>query len=510
MKTLINEIGEIMFNGSIISIKLLLLSLFLFLILSSNANALLIIEPSSTDIVIFQNQETKQEITITNTHNFTIYNITFSSNQYITYPQIDALGINQSIKKNVTIKSTSIFSRTAYPSTIIFFYLADITLPAITYNVTINDTEFTPTRLTIFLGDSVKWFNNGSLSHTITHSTFDDTLLPNQSITKTFNSEQFIDYQDLNIGFHGYINITQRPQQFATNPSFNRNFIINLESKAQASSVEFEITPKDYNVRHIQVTEGLVRVKNIANITAINIHFTDNSQWISYQDNGFNMTPQQNRFIVFKIKPLLQNITESNKTYVFDLAVSGDNTNSVSDKINVFVPFEDTLLAENGSQIEDCLIENSPCWILRKAFCDTYPYSPACNPVPRKEIIEKPIYIESQTPYNYSEKEIRSFLTRLQTIEENIDKTNKFSNEKINSIEGVLSIMSQVLEQQKIIANQSLYLSEENKQRADNFTISTISVIIGITIVSSIIIIGYYTIKLKKRRRVTEINFPRK
>ena len=32
MVKLINEIGEIMFNGSIISIKLLLLSLFLFLI----------------------------------------------------------------------------------------------------------------------------------------------------------------------------------------------------------------------------------------------------------------------------------------------------------------------------------------------------------------------------------------------------------------------------------------------------------------------------------------------
>ena len=490
--------------------KILLLPI-LFLISINLVHALLIIEPSSTDIVVFQNQETKQEISITNANNFTIYNITFSPNQYITYPQpIDKLEINQSVKKNVTINSNQIFSRTAYSSTIIFFYLTDIALPATTHNITINDSEFTPTRLTIYIDDSVRWLNNGSLTHTLTHSSFDNTLLSGQSITKTFSSEQFIDYHDTNIGFHGYLNVTKRPQQFATNPSNNRNFIINLESKAQASSVEFEITPKDYNVRHSQTTEGLLKVKNIANITAINIRFTDNSQWITYTDSGFNMTSQQNRFIVFKIKPLLQNITESNKTYQFDITVSGDNTNSIADKINVFVPYEETLATDNASSIEDCLIENTACWLLRKAFCDTYPYSPACNPAPKKEIIEKQIYIEPLIPYNYTDAEIRAFLTRLAKIEDNIDKTNKFVNEKTGGIDSTLATLTDILEEQKKIGNESLYLSKENQQSAKNLTISVLSIItIGLILVSGIAI-AYFVIKLKKRRRQTDLNFPQK
>lgn len=490
--------------------KKLILFPILFIFLINLANALLIIEPSSTDIVLSQNQETKQEITLTNSHNFTIYNITFSPNSYITYQSIDSLAINTSIKKNITINPTSIFSRTAFTSIVIFYYLTDIPLPAVTYNVTINDTGFTPTRFITYTGDSVRWFNNGSLAHTITHSSFDDTLQPTQSITKTFNSEQFIDYQDINIGFHGYINITKRPQQFANNPSFNRNSIINLESKAQASSVEFEITPKDYNVRHNQITEGLLRIKNLANITAINIHFTDNSDWISYTDSGFNMSSLQNRFIVFKIKPVLSNITESNRTYNFDISVLGDNINTITDKINIVVPFEETLITENGSSIEDCLIENTACWLKRKEFCDTYPYSPACNPAPRKEIIEKPVYIEPTTPYNYTDKEIQSFLIRLATIQDNIDKTNKFVNEKTESIANILGILTNTQEQQRQILNESTVIAKENQQSARNLTISVLSITTIIVILASGTIIGYYIIKLKKKKRQISLNFPEK
>lgn len=490
-------------------VKKIILLPILFLFSINLVHALLIIEPSSTEVSMFQNDISKQEITITNQNNFTIFNVSFSANQYITYPTIDKLEINQSVKKNVTISPTSLFSRTAYTSSVVFYYLADITLPAITYNITVNDNGFTPTNLFIYTGDSVKWLNNGSLPHTLTHSTFDDTLQPNQSATKTFSSEVFIDYHDTSIGFHGYINITKRPQQFATNPNFNRNFVINLESRPVGATLNGSINPTSYQVRHTQSTDGIIGISNNANVTAINVRFSSNSSWIFYDDNSFNMTPQQNRFIPFHIKPLLHNITESNQTYEFDISILSDNSNTITTPITVFVPFEETLVSENQSSLEDCLIENSVCWIARKEFCDANPYSPACNPAPKVKIVEKPVYIEPSVPYNFTYKDIVAFLTSIAQIKDSQDKTNKFVNDKADQTATAIEKLANTQEEQKNLLNNTTNLASENSQRQNNITTSIFSIA---TIAAIVVLCGvvYWGIKrTKQKERNIESIYPK-
>lgn len=486
------------------------------LIFIASARADLIIEPSSIDIVVFQNQETKQEITLTNTNNFTIFNITFTPNSFITYFVTDRLEINQSVKKNISVTANSIFPKTLFTSTLKFNFLADIELPPVTYNVTLtrdsnNLPIVSPSQIFIITRDSVTWLNNDSLPLTVFHSSFTTGLInPNQTATRQFGTEGTFDYSILELSpLGGRVNVSKRPQQFVNNPSLNKNFIIGIESKPIESSITAEIIPKQFTVRHNKETEGIFNLK-AGNQTAINIRLSADSSWVSFEESGFNMTAQQNRIIKFKIRPILVNVTESNKTYSFTLKMEGDNTNSFSDTISVDIPFEDTLSLVNESTIEDCLIENSACWIKRKEFCDAHPFSPACNPAPRKEVIEVIKYRDVNVPHNFTNQEIASMIASIAEIKDDRRKTDQFINQKADETSKFMEFINKILDEQKKISNQSLVLSEENRVRQDNLTLSVLSMTFLVIVLASITGIFLLARKLKQRKEPIKFYYPSK
>lgn len=81
--------------------------------------------------------------------------------------------------------------------------------------VSISDSSFNPSSVTINPGDSVTWTNNGTSRHRVrdtAHNLFDsDDLNPGQSFTFTFTNSGTVPYRDERNGFTGVVNVTGTP-----------------------------------------------------------------------------------------------------------------------------------------------------------------------------------------------------------------------------------------------------------------------------------------------------------
>ena len=340
--------------------KKTILLLILLIINTALGNALLI-EPATITTSANVNEEKKIELSITNDQSFIIYDIEFSGNPYITYPaKISQLGINGTIKKNITILTNADFSTAQYVSLIKFFYFQDISFPSKTHDINITDSQYVPLKITIIKGDSIKWKNYGSLQHSVTSSDFNVMLQPNGETTISFNEIKYIDYHDTNTGFHGFINVTNQSSQLTHNPDFDKSFVINLESRFRDTTIELSIVDKsDFTVSHNSYEEGLLKISNTGDKKAISLNLKADKSWIAFNKNNFNLSAGSNSFITFSINPVAASIAETNNTHQIKITLQSSNAGSKESNINVFVPYESTLEDDSRNKSYDQLVEEA-------------------------------------------------------------------------------------------------------------------------------------------------------
>jgi len=475
--------------------KKTILLLILLIINTALGNALLI-EPATITTSANVNEEKKIELSITNDQSFIIYDIEFSGNPYITYPaKISQLGINGTIKKNITILTNADFSTAQYVSLIKFFYFQDISFPSKTHDINITDSQYVPLKITIIKGDSIKWKNYGSLQHSVTSSDFNVMLQPNGETTISFNEIKYIDYHDTNTGFHGFINVTNQSSQLTHNPDFDKSFVINLESRFRDTTIELSIVDKsDFTVSHNSYEEGLLKISNTGDKKAISLNLKADKSWIAFNKNNFNLSAGSNSFITFSINPVAASIAETNNTHQIKITLQSSNAGSKESNINVFVPYENSLEEDLRNKSYDQLLEEARK--LREALDKLQPPQ---NPEP---II---IYKESEVPYNYTQTDIFNMYIRLGNIEKAIGDTSKFSNEKTQSIDSRLENQLIQVDNLLLVANESLQLGLENKKRIDN---TSVTVIILIIIVSALVlgtILIFTLVKYKKKSLMEQL-----
>ena len=68
-----------------------------------------------------------------------------------------------------------------------FKYFVDIPINKNTHTITIKDDGFHPDFLVVRIGDTVIWNNSDDITHTVTSTSFDYELDPNESVSVVFN-----------------------------------------------------------------------------------------------------------------------------------------------------------------------------------------------------------------------------------------------------------------------------------------------------------------------------------
>ena len=290
------------------------------------------------------------EINISNTHPFPIYNISFSPLDGFNFPNNLQLEVNKSLLTNFTVLTSNEFS-SQLTSRVKFNFFTQVQTNPGRHNVTINPNSFAPNNIAIEIGDTVIWFNNGTLSHNIRSQFFDITLTPNQTYEYTFNSLGTFEIQD--VGFNFGMVIAVNPvsnQQLTNNPNFDINFTININSQLIDTNVNFEIIDNNLTVAYNSQTEGLLRITNTGSKTARNIILKSSSNWISFEENNFSIDSNANNLVVYKAKPIINTIDETNKTSTISLTIEGINIATQTKIVSIFVPYESSLIPSNVSR----------------------------------------------------------------------------------------------------------------------------------------------------------------
>lgn len=470
------------------------------LLLLPIVSADLLISPSGYDGTVYRNIEKKAELGLKNTYDFPIYDIQFTPIDYVSFPEISIINPNESIRFNFTVKATETFSKKTFNSVVKFWYYSEINLDSKIYDINITNDAFIPDDLTIKIGDSIRFNNNADAYSSIKddyspYKYFDKIIQVNQSVTTSPLSQ--IDsfyYTDWNLWKKGHITVQNISYDKINNPDYNKAFTISFDSRHVESELAMELYPyNNITMNYNEFQEISVRIWNNGQNTIYNVSLSasEESAWFYFEDNNFDLTTSQNRYIDLRITPNINETEQTNMTYSIDIHASSENAADISSNLKIFIPFADDIYR---------IYYSADFWESKARFCDNYPSALECNPPAKVEKVIEKIYLNSTIEYTKEEamKNDREQNQRLSNLESDQEKIGKSTNE--NTV-----LLNQLITS---VNNLSLEISKANEiadnSQKDNseLTISVLLFIFLIIIISG----GTYVIYYARRKKQAEIN----
>ena len=409
--------------------------LWILIILIPFVNASLTPSISNPSVSLIVGKESIINISFFNSFNYTLYNLSVEPDNIVSMNQIPQILPNQSIEAIFKLKADTLFNNIISKS-IKFKYLVNIDEPPKTLTVQIKDSRYEPTVLEILQGDTIMWFNNGTVTHTVTEdslpSRFSYTISINQSASRQFNDIETINYHDDIILFGGTIIIQNKTTvQFATDPALYPSIAFSIASAYPNSSVSMDIFETNFTVAWNSTESGALRIINNANEKAYNIRLS--GEWLIYGDNNFNLNPGTSKLILFSIIPQIVNTLDTGKNYTRQIIVNGDNILQIQRDLFIYIPFATipadmnlsrpeilTTLETLKKQLEEAL----------KAFNLTEP------------II---IYRDANISIEVSKAQLQNALLNMQGIRDPVDKN--FNIQKDNNDRTATALENQALTQ---------------------------------------------------------------
>jgi len=351
--------------------------LLIFLISISSVQALpeLRITPTTINIDIYKNQARNYSMELANYGDEDMSYISFTNLTYFTFPKIYNLSkanfttlnltnltTNETYLMNITtptktnvsfrILTTDAFT-TTYISTARFFYYSLVEVENINRTVFVDNSGFSNSNITAYKGDIIIIWNMGSEIHTVTDEdlTFDHELEPDEKIALNCTEIKAYTIFDKETGYTAKIHITNNTIETLTHSSpLDKTLTLNVNSRAEQSNVSMDIFIKEFQMKYNDIAQGVVRILNDQNVTALNI--TLEMDWVNFTENNFDLTAYNSKLVMFSITP--DNITQSSQTgkqYKLFLKVSGENFDAVTETITVNIEYDDFVARANGSII---------------------------------------------------------------------------------------------------------------------------------------------------------------
>lgn len=453
--------------------------IFLFLILSINLASALQVTTNITSIEGVINVDYPINISIYNDFNYTIYDVGILENSYFTIGLIDEMQKNQTIETSV-IFNTNITISGSRTLTFNFLYMVNQTLTPNTSYVNITATGFIPQTSQIYKGWDVIFFNKDNLLHSITHNNmtpdFDFDIMPNATGSHTFNVLKNYSIYDKYMGFIGQINVLNNiVSQSIYNPLYDFDLSFNINVGYVNTSLSLNVFEDNYIVGYGEMEEGVLLISNQGANPAVNIHLS--SDWISFNENDFTLSPSENNYVTFYITPLIYYTNDTNKNYTKSITAKAINSESIIKNINIFIPYAD--LGVGGEM-------SGSWWIQKKIFCDANPTSPICISEPMTIVVQNYTAVIPEYNFSVGGNEISDWRLKLTKI---ITDDEGFRNWlKTYLIGEVGEKVSKVANDTSVLAKQS---QDKKKEEEANTTIWLVFITIAL---SGILIFSGYKI----------------
>jgi len=466
-----------------IMIVLFLIIVFLATMISSFA---LTIEPEESLSNVYVNEPHIATITLTNNQAFTIYNITFSNIEYFNFPKIDKLEPSESIEYNFTILADASFDRTPFTSIISFQYMEDIPTEPQTHYISITEQGFEPDDITIYQADSIRFSNNDTITRLITSSEWNYDIPSGSIQLETFNTIKDITYYCTYLYNTGQIHVRNRTlNELAHNSEYDKQMIINLESKYHATNLTLEmLNEKNFTINWNSMDESLLKITNNGDEPAYNIKLSSNNGnvLILFDENNFDLNPTQSNYVTFEIHPNINLTSQTNNTYEISIGLSSENAGGTEEYINVFVPYH----------IFDDNMSTEEWWEEKLEFCNAYPTSYFCISEPIIKYLNQTTNATPIYSMNFSEPQLTNLL---RTITTTADTSGRIENQWKTDVDSLKKIVNSIQNTSK----EAYEIALDNEKRRNNTNTILILFFTFLTIIGCILTI-FYTLHKKRQK----------
>jgi len=469
--------------------KLFILLIGILLLTCINASVTILPNPMNISVQIGESDT--YEINITNMNNFKIKSFSF--------PQLESLGFkfpNMEIEPNSSKTFTfEVNTNKSHYGQIIeiveFKFIVNLSEETTTHNIEISSNGFSPTYLAIRQGDTIIWKNIDDVSHNIYSTNFGEITIPiNSESSYIFNDIGEINYYDLDYNiftqFNGDIQVLSKTsEQTAHNPNYDFNWIVDLNSASNPTTLEIDNSNKNYTIEYNKYKKGLLTIKNNGSEIAENLKLSSNSNWISFEQNNFNVAIGDTEWIEYTIFPSLLNTDGTNKTYNVNLSIEGSNSKKEVIELKVFIPYKEI---SNALTSDQSVLE-----YLENYYCPLYPCSVFCQGISGEQCNSSgSIGRNSDTNLttNISSIDLYNLIKDLSKMKDSLLRSD-------NEIKSLSKDYNIYLPELRELLNQSLSIQKENRQnetvRNRVFWIIVLTVIIAVSLFIIIIRINKST-----------------
>jgi len=363
------------------------------------------ITPNQVTVTTYQNETKIINLSITNILNYTIYNITFNSIQYIDFPIIPQLEPNQSIDYSFYIDTEGSFTSTTTTEAG-FTYSKEITYTEQTHTINITSFGFIPKNLTARINDIIKIKNTHSIQHRVHIEDTDNTLQPNESIPFFYNSIRNVTYYDIDTGHTGFIKIINNTgMEQIHNEDYNVPFTITLNANYKKSDLVVEIFTNYFTLNYNEIAEGVLKLTAF-NYTIHNLNL--NATWINFNKNNFTMQPLESQILLFNVTPNITSTEQTNKSYLISLNIKADNLEPITEIIHLNINYHNFNETTTNQSNQTIVFIFNPDYV--REYCEANPDD--CPTI---------IITETETIYNQT--------TEAQRLEELKDELAKLTAE---------------------------------------------------------------------------------
>ena len=431
---------------------------------------------------ILQNMNYSFYANLTNNENETIYDIYIQPISYYNFSKIDSLQPNSSILYNMSVFTNTTLD-TTLSSKLVWSYKKMLLSDSDIFYVNITESGFRPNNLAIDGNDVIIFSNIGQSSHTISEFnnlfSFDVSQNANQNLTFDINGNYTV--VDEKTGYIMYLNISNATK--LTSVHYSQNDVpisFRIISSYSASSLSNTFYTTDFTIDYNGYGDGVMQM--VSNDNSYNIHF--DMPWTTFSDNDFSLAKDQNKIITFRISPIVNQTSDTNKTHELNLKVTSSNTPSYNQLIKVSIPYQYLgSTDQNNNTVEFVyLFDEDKCY----AFCDKYPDK--C-PLKTETKIE---YVTQKDNLTITEQDLQ-----------NLKDDNARMRNEINGLTGKVSSATTSIDtlKQNISGDINSIKSKQDEgiETEQNRNVSVGISIVVIIIVLSIVALLYFIPKMMKQ-----------
>lgn len=382
--------------------------------------------PISFQEVVIINSSKLVFFNLTNNQSFALYNV--SSSGSFQLGRIEKLSVNETVLANFSVSSNVSVNTNV---SLFGYLLQEISLVPMLVEVNVTSAGFVPNDFVVVNGSTITWVNRDVINHTVTGSFANVELGQNQSfgqVFTVFGGVDVFDQKQLFFGHFDVVNASSLVSILDTSSYLTIPFsVVAVFSETLLDAVFVEPSNASLVLRDDGTAEGVIKISNSGNKTAVNVSIVGN--WSIFSKQDFNVSVGSSSFVTFTLLPQLN---ETNKVFVYDFLVRGNNVNNVSLNLSVFVPL---INLTNRS------FDTSGFFRERLVFCNSFPTSPFCLSDPLTVERNVTVFKEPLLPYNYTQRDIDAINRKFLELNELVGRSENYYKDNLDKVSGDLDLL---------------------------------------------------------------------